>query len=98
MSEGKQRFRIGVLTILEVEVTSDERDARRVAEGTLAYVIGESNVADRGGRPVIRWHHRNGADYEAQVVRQPIELGAAARNGYFDLTVHQPTQDVSDGR
>lgn len=85
------KFRVGVVTVMEVEVTSnDERDARRVAEGAVEYLISLGNFGEDRGQPVVRWRHRNGANYEVTVVRRPIEVGAAVRNGVFTLDVPQP--------
>jgi hypothetical protein len=85
------RFRVGVVTVMEVEVTSDdERDARRVAEGAIEYLVSLGNSGEDRSQPVIKWRHRNGADYEVTLVRRPIEVGAAARNGVFTVDVAQP--------
>lgn len=83
--------------IMEVDVdTNDERDARRVAEGTVEHLIERSCPVARGVQPVIKWQHRNGNDYEVTLVRRPIELGAAARNGIFTVDVPQPLLESGD--
>lgn len=85
------KFRVGVVTIMEVEVDTDSfRDASRVAEGAINYLIGLGNTSEGRERPVVKWRHRNGADYEVALVRAPIELGAAARNDCFTVAVPQP--------
>lgn len=92
------KFRVGVLTILEVDVTTGSwTDAKRVAEGAIEYLLESTTGSGRRAQQVITWRHSNGLDYEATVVRRPIELDAAARNGCFELEVHQPlTREVED--
>lgn len=91
------KFRVGVVTILEVEIDSDdERNARRVAEGAVEHLIELNGPIERGKQPVIRWRHRNGSDYQVAVVRRPIEVGAAARNGYFTVGIPQPVLEDHD--
>lgn len=82
--------------MMEVE-SHDWSDAQRVAEGAVHHLIGLGNCADAGQKPLIKWRHRNGVDYEVVISRRPIELGAAARNGCFTVEVVQPLTEVNDG-
>lgn len=92
------KFRVGIVTIMEVDVeTNAWTDALRLAEGAMHHLIGLGNCAEARERPVIKWRHRNGTDYEVAIARRPIELGAAARNGCFTIDVPQLTSELSDG-
>jgi hypothetical protein len=87
MTEELKKFRIGVVTVWEVEA-SDERDAARVAEGALQHFITALNTSDSRRNTVIEWEHTNGHTYAATLFRGPAEIGAAVRNQYVNVSVH----------
>lgn len=91
MSE-TQKFRVAVVTIWEVEST-DFRDAANVAEGAVRYVIDQMSESAPGDNPVVRWHHHNGHDYEATLVRLPLEVKGSLMLGTITIGVDQPSED-----
>lgn len=98
------KFNVGVLTVVEVE-SNDWTDAANIAEGAIHYAIWQASVTTDGA-PVVKFHHRNGHNYEGKVVRRPVELERGSHNGYFRLEVAQPRNgmmsdddsDHADGR
>jgi hypothetical protein len=93
MTEELRKFRVGVVTVWEVEA-NDERNARRVAEGAVQHMISELGVCERGTPPVVRWVHGNGLEYAVTLFRGPAEVGVALRNQYMHLDVHQPMEEA----
>lgn len=91
-----EKFRVGVVTVLEVEAT-DWIDATHVAEGALRHAISTArnpHVPEAVTRqPVLSWVGRNQFVYDATVVRAPVELGCALRNGYAHVAVTQPEKE-----
>lgn len=88
-----EKFRVGVVTILEVEAV-DWTDATHVAEGAVKHALRSVDAGDvKPGPIIVKWQHVNDHDYEATVVRSPAELGVAARNGYMYLEVQQPAKE-----
>lgn len=86
------KFRVGIITVWEVEA-ADERDARRVAEGAVQFMVTDVTGHRKTGYPVVQWQHSNGHEYEATLLRGPAEVGAALRNQYMFLDVYQPTEN-----
>lgn len=97
MTDGEtSRFRVGVVTIWEVDAV-DERNAQRIAEGAVQFMVTDVSGRERGVQPVVRWTHSNGLEYEATLLRGPAEVGVALRNQYLHVGVHQPTRETSVG-
>jgi hypothetical protein len=91
-----EKFRVGVVTILEVEAV-DWTDAAAVAEGALKNAINESRnphvPLEVTGQPVLNWVARNREVYDAIVVHAPVEISRALVNGYAHVAVQQPTNE-----
>lgn len=91
----REKFRVGVVTIWEVEAV-DFRDAANIAEGATQHAIVTARnphiPAEVTTHPVINWV-RNGEVYEAVLRYMPLELNRSTGNGVITLGVAQPARE-----
>lgn len=88
-----EKFRVGVVTILEVEGTNFS-DAANVAESAVKRALLAADSNNSTIQPVqIRWEHYNRHFYEATVTQMPLELSRAASNQHVTLGVNQPVKE-----
>lgn len=91
------KFRVGVVTILEVDAV-DFNDAANIAENAVGRALLAADANNDTIQPVqIRWQHYNHHFYEATVTQMPVELARVLLNQHVTLTVPQPTREETNG-